>query len=209
MEYMVDSFQRVFKQKKNSFTKSVKENATKIRTNLDHKIKKHPTHHTTQNGQQSTTLSFPELREQMRRSNREMKRAVMEKCYQNFDKRLYVPWFVGMDQTTHSVADSSSNVDENPTHSVVPGHADIAVEYDSIFYQEYSVASEAWMGALAEKNICLVKEILFETIMTCYYFMICEKANILKKWDKVENDQKVYLTLAEFEKTLCQHTRKR
>jgi len=188
---------------KQSISKSVKENATKIRSNLNQNISSLKKYNVGgRNGNApDIKLTLPELREQMRQSNRAMKRAVMEKCYQDFHKKLYVPCLLSTETENALLKDDRKEIEEaTNVESLISTHTDIVVEFSSIFDGEYGTALETWMGAFPTKNPRLVREILFETIMTCYYHMICEKANILKKYNRVNLDQKRYLTFMEFER---------
>jgi len=173
----------------------MKENMSKLRLNLDNNLSSWRRPSSTAHAPLDSKQEFAQLRERMKKDKERRKRMMIEKSYQDFHKKLYVP--NGTSASTLSNEDEKME-EEIHDESIIPGHSDVVAEFDSIFIGIYPTILEMWIKAA--KNASLAKEIIFHSLITCYYHMICEKATSLKTHDSVEKDKDRYLTLVSFEK---------
>ncbi|ETO33579.1 hypothetical protein RFI_03520, partial [Reticulomyxa filosa] len=98
--------------KRQSLTKSMKESVSKL--NIFHKknIKN---------------------REKIKKDNEKRKRGVIEKSYQDFNKKLHIPCWKGANENEKI----NDQIIIDNLESAIPGHTDIIAEFDSIYIGIY------------------------------------------------------------------------
>ncbi|ETO04908.1 hypothetical protein RFI_32488 [Reticulomyxa filosa] len=204
--------------KRQSLGKSMKEIVSKLKLNLDQNLpllrrrSEHNSHAPLDSKQEIKIKKDIEKR----------KRKVIEKSYQDFNKKLHIPYWKGANENEKI----NDQIIIDNLESDIPGHNDIVAEFDSTYIGIYStvLCTDFYFTSLSyflflkqnSKNLTLAKEVIFQTVISCYYYIICEKANVLKKGNTAFKkkrpmialiDNQTYMTFVAFEKHCSKYSK--